>query len=245
MDFNGKVALITGGAQGIGKAFSLALLNEGTKVCICDINDLAARKFVETLPDILQNNIIFEKCDVSSFSALEAVFEKVISIFGKIDIVVNNAGVLDEHNWRLVIDVNCIGVINGVKLAFHYMNKNSGGQGGFVVNTGSNTGFEPFELGPIYAACKHAINGLTRSYGTEYHWEKTGIKVNAICPGPVDTTLGHSFPDKSLDKEVAEKHNKAVKFIKPEDVADALIFLLKENKNGALLRIDHNGKRFA
>ncbi|CAL1285768.1 unnamed protein product [Larinioides sclopetarius] len=244
MDLNNKIAIVTGGAQGVGRAITLALLNKGMKVCICDINQDLTNQFIETLPDTQKSNIIFTKCDVSLFSEFKTTFEKVQSAFGKIDLLVNNAGLVDEHDWERMVGVNFVGVIHGIKLAFHYMNKNEGGHGGFVINIGSNAGFEPFELAPVYAGCKHGINGLTKSYGTEFHWERTGIKVNAVCPGPVDTALFYSFPDMCLDKEVAGKHNNSVKFIQPEEVADAVLFVVGENKNGALLRVDCNGRRY-
>ncbi|GFU04523.1 hypothetical protein NPIL_635151 [Nephila pilipes] len=244
MNFKGKVALVTGGAQGIGKAFCTALLSKGMKVCICDINQEAATEYIEMLPDTEKDNVIFEKCDVTQFSEFRDTFKQVISTFGRIDLVVNNAGLVDEHDWKKMIDINFIGVINGIQLAFHYMDVNLGGHGGFVINTGSNSGFEPFPLAPVYAGCKHAINGLTKSYGTNFHFRRTGIKVNAICPGPTDTSLFHTFPDMCIDKEYAEKHNKAVKYIKPEEVANALIRLLEENRNGALLRVDQDGIRY-
>ncbi|XP_035205910.1 15-hydroxyprostaglandin dehydrogenase [NAD(+)]-like [Stegodyphus dumicola] len=137
-----------------------------------------------------------------------------------------------------------VGVINGIYLAFEYMGIDKGGSGGTVINTGSNAAFEPIPLAPVYSGCKHGVIGLTRNYGTDYHFKKTGVTVSSVCPGPVDTELFHEFPAMSVDEEVAEEHNKRVKPIKPEEVAKAMLQLLHDDKNGALLRVDADGMRY-
>ncbi|KAG8193763.1 hypothetical protein JTE90_005059 [Oedothorax gibbosus] len=244
MDFSGKVAIVTGGSQGIGLAFTSALLDHGMKVCICDIKSEPSEDYIKKLSEEKKSNLMFQKCDVTSFSDFNDAFEKVVAHFGRIDVVVNNAGIFIESDWKKMIEVNFIGVIHGIKLAFQFMNANNGGHGGIVINTGSNTSFEPLELGPVYSGCKHGVLGLTRSYGTDYHFAKTGVKVMAVCPGPVDTNLLHTYADFSIDRERAKEQLKEIKPIKPDAVAQALIEILQKGENGSLMRVDDQGMRF-
>ncbi|GFS84309.1 15-hydroxyprostaglandin dehydrogenase [Nephila pilipes] len=245
MNFAQKIALVTGGAQGIGRAYTNALLNIGMKVCICDITEDPAKEFIENLPSEHKNNVIFQKCDVSSFTDFKNAFEKTISTFGRIDVLINNAGILDEHNFQRVVQVNLLGVIHGTMLAFEYMSINKGGHGGHVINTSSKTGLDPLYIAPVYCATKHAIVGYSRSLGHEYHFEKTGITVNALCPSLVDTHIYQTFPSKCVDAEEATRFGAPLKTLKPEDVANALLKLLADGKNGAILRVDQNGLTYA
>ncbi|GFS84311.1 15-hydroxyprostaglandin dehydrogenase [Nephila pilipes] len=245
MNFEGKVAIVTGGAQGIGKAYTNALLNIGMKVCVCDILEEQVREFIESLPAAQRNNIVFQKCDVSSFEEFKNAFDKVISTFGRIDMLVNNAGIINEKNFQKMIEVNFHGVVYGTHLAFEHMSIEKGGQGGYIVNTASEAGLDPSHLVPVYCATKHAVVGLTKSLGHEYHFKKTGIKVNAVCPGPIETDLYRTFPGKTIDAEEAKKFLSLRTTIKPEGVGKALLKLLEEEKNGALLRVDIDGLRYA
>ncbi|CAL1285777.1 unnamed protein product [Larinioides sclopetarius] len=245
MNFAGKAALITGGAQGIGRAYANALLDIGMKVCICDILEEKALEYIESLPETQKNNAIFQKCDVSSFADLKNAFQRVKSEFGRLDIVINNAGVICEKNYMKEIEINFIAVIQGTQLAFEYMDINKGGHGGYVINTSSEAGLAPCFLAPVYSATKTGVVGYTKSLGTDYHYQKTGIKVNAICPGSIDTALLRDFPSGSIDDEVSKEKMLLRKPIKPDEVGKALLKLLADDKNGSLLRIDSDGLRYA
>ncbi|GBN94176.1 15-hydroxyprostaglandin dehydrogenase [NAD(+)] [Araneus ventricosus] len=140
MDFSGKVALITGGAQGIGRAYANALLDIGMKVCVSDILEDKVKEFKDSLPAIHKDNVIFHKCDVSSLTDFKRAFKRVISEFGRIDMLINNAGVFDEKNYMKCIEVNFIAVVNGTLLAFEHMDINKNGHGGYVINTASEAG---------------------------------------------------------------------------------------------------------
>ncbi|KAG8193764.1 hypothetical protein JTE90_005060 [Oedothorax gibbosus] len=245
MAFNNKVAIVTGGAQGIGNAYVSALLKARVKVCICDINVDLVNEYIEKLPDDQKDFVIFQKCDVSSFSDFKEAFKKVVSHFGKIDIVVNNAGIVNESDWKKMVGINFIGVIHGIKLGFEFMDTKKGGHGGIIINTGSCTGFDAYELVPVYTACKHGVHGLTKSYGTEFHFNRTGVKVCAVCPGAVETQLHHSLPSLCIDEEAAKNDRHIWKAITPDDVAKALIKIIQDDQNGALLRIDEEAMRYA
>ncbi|CAL1285772.1 unnamed protein product [Larinioides sclopetarius] len=108
MNFAGKAAIITGGAQGIGRAYANALLDIGMKVCICDILEEKALDFIENIPETQKINTIFQKCDVSSLADLRNAFDRVKSEFGRLDIVINNAGVFCEQNYMKEIEINFV-----------------------------------------------------------------------------------------------------------------------------------------
>jgi len=244
MDFNGKVAIVTGGADGIGKAITRALLDVGMKVCICDINESAAKSLLAELSNKFENNIYYVKCDVSNYDELKEAFEKTKKAFGRIDVVMNNAGIFNEHEWKKTIDINIVGLMYGVHLAFEHMDKNLGGFGGKIINTASTSGFKAVSFAPTYCASKHAVVGLTKSYGDPYHFDKTGVTVNAVCPGPIDTQLFRNFPKLALNKEVAEAIMPSYKTTSTSEVAKAVIKLLQDGKNGALLQVDSEGIRY-
>ncbi|XP_042903104.1 15-hydroxyprostaglandin dehydrogenase [NAD(+)]-like isoform X2 [Parasteatoda tepidariorum] len=175
------------------------------------------------------------------FHSKTAAFDKTIEVFGKIDIVVNNAGIQDEHNWKYTIEVNLMAVIQGVKLAFQYMGVDKGGKGGSVVNTASIAGLIEIPLSPAYCATKHAVVGLTKSYGAEYHLKKSGIKVNAICPVAANTNLHDTFFLHCLDVEEGYKFADTFPLIPYKDIGKGLIQILEDGKNGSLLIVDENG----
>ncbi|GIY12430.1 15-hydroxyprostaglandin dehydrogenase, partial [Caerostris darwini] len=171
-------------------------------------------------------------------------FDKTIATFGTLDVLINNAGMFNETKYQDMININFIAVVRGTLLAFEHMNKLTGGKGGYVINTSSEAGLDPFPMAPVYTATKHAVVGLTKSLGSDYHFEKTGITVNVICPGPVETAFFKAFPSNCVYPEEAWKLQASMKPIKPEDVAKALLKLLEDNKNGAVLRIDTDGLRY-
>ncbi|GFQ92972.1 15-hydroxyprostaglandin dehydrogenase [Trichonephila clavata] len=244
MAFEGKVALVTGGAQGIGRAYTNLLLKLGMKVCICDLLEDPAKEFIDNLPPEHKNKVIFQILDVSSFPDFKNAFDTVISTFGRIDMVINNAGMFSEQNFQKVIQVNILGVIYGTKLAFEYMDISKGGHGGHVINTASEAGLDPMYVSPVYCATKHAVVGFSKSYGHEFHFKQTGVTVNAICPGPVDTGFFRVFPTKCIDVAEAKKLATKMRPVTPEDVAKALMKLLEDGKNGAIIRIDADGLRY-
>ncbi|GBM74802.1 15-hydroxyprostaglandin dehydrogenase [NAD(+)] [Araneus ventricosus] len=219
-------------------------LNPIEHVCICDVKEETAKEFLASLPPAEGNKVIFQKCDVTSAEELRSAFERVISIFGGIDVVINNAGIVDEQNWERMIDVNFIGVVHGIKLGFEYMGKGKGGHGGQIINTASRAGLNPkYVWAPIYCATKSAVVGLTRSYGSEYHFNKTGVAVNAICPAFTDTELLRMGPRREVD-DAGSASSEGERTLKPEEVAQALIQLLEDGKNGALLLVETDGVKY-
>lgn len=190
MEVKGRVALVTGAASGIGKTYAIELLNQGAKVSICDINSTEGEKLADELTvKYGKDRVIFSQCDVTDYPQFEASFQTTIAAFGHIDIVINNAGIMNDRFWELEVDINLNGVIRGTLLAQRFMGTDKGGQGGIVVNTGSNISINPYVSVPIYSATKAAIVSLTRAFGDQYHVELTGVKVMALCPSATDSNL--------------------------------------------------------
>lgn len=230
------VALVTGGAQGLGAAITVELLKKGYKVCVADLQEEKGRQFVKEQQEIYgAQNAIFTACDVTKDDSYKGIFEFTLKEFKRIDVVVNNAGIIHEQNARKTVDVNLMGPILGCQLAFQYMGKSKGGKGGIVINMASIVGFLPCHALPIYCATKHAVVGLTRSYGTPYHLERDGIIFSALCPSFTDTAILESCRTNSLIPEfnAYEEHD----IMTPEFVAEGVMKLLEDRINGSTLMV--------
>ncbi|XP_069137439.1 15-hydroxyprostaglandin dehydrogenase [NAD(+)]-like [Argopecten irradians] len=173
MKLQGKVAIVTGGAQGLGRGFAEGLLRKGAKVCICDINPATGKATLDSWNrQFGRGQSMFLRCDVSNHEQFEGVIKKVIEEFGGVDILVNNAGVSgeDPQTWRRTIQINMIGVIEGTMLASTYMDRTAGGRGGLVVNIASTAGLTPIFYSPVYSGSKYGVVGYTRSMAVSYLW---------------------------------------------------------------------------
>lgn len=225
MSSQNHVAIITGAAQGIGLAISEGLMKEGYRVCLADVNTAKGK---ESVADLLKKygagRAIFAECNVTSRESFEATFTKTRKEFGRIDVLVNNAGILDDDHPDRTVAINLMGSIIGCELAFKYIGTNNGGNGGSVVNVSSVLGFIPFPKAPVYSATKHAVIGLTRSYGDPTYLEKYGIIFTAMCPYYVITPL---LENAEVDSEI--------QMLKPEFIAEGVIKLLKDKQNGSTM----------
>ncbi|XP_025204123.1 15-hydroxyprostaglandin dehydrogenase [NAD(+)]-like [Melanaphis sacchari] len=245
MDIKGKVAMVTGGAAGIGRAYCEELLKNGAKVSICDINEEVGVKLADLLGAKFGNvKVIFCPCDVTDYPQFQDAFRKTIAAFGGLDIVVNNAGVFNDRFWEFEVDVNLNGVIRGTLLAMQLMGKDKGGRGGTVVVTSSTMGYKPCPSMPIYTATKHALIGFIRSFGDPYHTNLTGIRVIALCPGmtltdaiPEDVKLALLSPNfiHLWDKDVASQAPQAA-----QSVGRALIHVLQKAQSGSVWVAENN-----
>ncbi|XP_045602215.1 15-hydroxyprostaglandin dehydrogenase [NAD(+)] isoform X2 [Procambarus clarkii] len=239
MQIAGSVAVITGAARGLGRAFTEALLARGAKVCIADIDKEAGAVTLQDLqakynPD----NVIFVDCDVTKDEAFKGAWEAAVERLGPVSLLINNAGIGNEQNWQKTVDVNLGGCIRGTLLGLEKMGINKSGAGGVVVNISSITGLKAAPLGPVYASTKHAIVGLTRSLGSEFHLKYSGVKVQALCPSLVKTDLLTNSMKNAFSPEVATAMANlaaSIKDMSAETVAEALVKLLEEGRNGACL----------
>nr|CAD7204646.1 unnamed protein product [Timema douglasi] len=191
MDLEGKVALVTGASTGIGLEYVKALLANGVKhVSILDIDETNGVKNVNDLNEKYgAETAIFIQTDVTKKEDFEVNFKKAVDTFKSLDIVINNAGILDDSRWELEIALNVNAVVSGTLLALQYMGKDQGGRGGVVANIASILGLAVAAGAPVYTATKHAVIGLSRSFGMPFHYDRTGVRVVTMCPGVTDTPL--------------------------------------------------------
>ncbi len=221
---SGKVALITGAGKGIGKALAIAYAKQGIKICCIarTLNDieLTARE-IKTLG----GDAIAISCDVINYEELEIVMQKTFNQFGRIDIIVINAGTdceklpidkLDIEEWKRVIDVNLSGAFYTAKAAIPYLKRNGAGK---IITIGSGMGHKGRADSASYSCSKAGLWMLTRILAQELSEYK--ISVNELIPGPVNTDMGN---DSKKDNRSAFSING--EWIKcPEDVVDLAIFL--------------------
>ncbi|CAH0584477.1 unnamed protein product [Chrysodeixis includens] len=243
MELKGKVALITGAAAGIGLAYSQELLKQGAKVSICDIDAEIGEQVVDELGSKYgRKNVLFCRCDVTDYPQYEEAFEMTMEVFNRLDIVINNAGVMNDRFWELEVDVNLNGVIRGTLLAYRFMSKDRGGQGGIIVNTASTSFTRPQVSTPIYTATNYAIVGLTRAYGDQYHVNLTGVRSMVICPGLTDTGLVKEIRKQlmSSDYEAAwQRDNATCKMQSSEHVGRALVEVLTKAQSGSVWIVEN------
>jgi len=228
----GKVALVTGGASGIGRATALAFAREGAKVVIADV---AVEDGEETVRMIEESGgkAIFVETDVSQSDQVEALINKAVETYGRLDCVFNNAGIegeqaltpdYTEENWDRVININLKGVWLGMKYEIPQMLKQGGGA---IVNMSSVAGLVGFPSSPAYVASKHGILGLTKTAALEYATE--GIRVNAVCPGVIRTPMVERATGGDPEVEAQFAAMEPVgRMGKPEEVAEAVVWLCSD-----------------
>ena len=221
-----KVALVTGAAQGIGKAISMTLAKEGAHVAICDVNLEKANETAKEIESLGVKSLAL-KTDVSNLKDVEELFNKVVEKFTKIDILVNNAGVtrdgllvrMSEADWDLVININLKGTFNCTKTAAKYMMKARYGR---IVNISSVIGLMGNAGQTNYSASKAGVIGVTKSVAKEL--ASRNVNVNAVAPGYIVTAM--------TEKLTEDQKNAMMKFIplarlgQPQDVANCVLFIV-------------------
>lgn len=250
MDFTGKVALITGGGNGIGRAASVAFARHGARVVVVDRDTDAAK----ATTGIIQQNggeAIALTADVTKSDDVKAYVKAAIAAYGRIDCFFNNAGIEgkvvptaehDEAMFDQVIGVNVKGVFLGLRHVLPEMIRQASGA---VVNTASVAGLVGTPGMPAYAASKHAVIGLTKVAAGEV--ARQGIRVNAVCPGPVDTRMIHSLEEQIAPgngSAVMERYQAAIpsgRYTTVDEIANMVLFLcsdLSSNTTGGQFVVD-------
>jgi NAD(P)-dependent dehydrogenase (short-subunit alcohol dehydrogenase family) len=195
--FDGKVALVTGAASGIGRASALAFARAGARVIVADLDAAGGAETVRQIEEA-EGEARFVRADVSSETDVEHLVAQTVETFGRLDFAHNNAGIgaqprplheADRLSFDRVLAVNVVGVWLCLKYEARHML--ASGQGGAIVNTASLAGLIGFPNNIAYATSKHAVIGITRTAALEY--ARRGIRVNAVCPAFVHTPMVDSF----------------------------------------------------
>lgn len=242
MKIQGSVAIVTGGAQGIGKHICRALLSRGGKVAIFDVDQEKGTQLQERLQKQYgTGEVKFITCDVTSESQMTDSFKKTKEAFGQINIVCNNAGVgaLSEGAyWERVVDINLKGVIRGQFLGIQHMGWSHGGTGGAIVNVASLAAILPMgSWQAVYTATKSGVMALSKS--CKDLKETEGIRVNCICPGFTNTKMVTNPQFLASESSYREKDIiSKLGLISPEEVASGVMQLIEdENYNAAVMTV--------
>lgn len=245
----GKVALVTGGASGIGRAAAIALAREGANVALADVDAEGGAETVRAV-EAAGGAALFVSTDVSRADAVEALIAETVQRFGRLDCAVNNAGIqgelnptdeCSEENWNRLIGINLTGVWLCMKYGIARMRKQGSGA---IVNVASNFGFVGSPGMPAYSASKHGVLGLTKTAALEY--AQSGIRVNAVCPGPAQTPLVDNM---LIDQpEAADEIMNSItrrlpmgRIGQPEEIGEAIMWLCSDGASfatGVALPVD-------
>jgi NAD(P)-dependent dehydrogenase (short-subunit alcohol dehydrogenase family) len=230
--FDGKVAVITGGASGIGRATALAFAAEGAQIIVSDVAVDGGQETVQLIEQA-GGEARFIKADVTEAEEVEALVQGAVATYGRLDFGINNAGVggqwgrvsdCDLAGWEQVIKVN----LNGVFYCMHYELKQMLQQGGgAIVNTASIAGLRGLIFSSAYSASKHGVIGLTKAAALEY--ARKNIRINAVCPAFTQTPMFEQLT--SIDPTYEEKLKRNIpmkRFGAPSEIAEAILWLCSD-----------------
>ncbi len=247
---NNKVALITGGASGIGRATAILFAQEGAAVAIADINVEQGKSAIEEI-ESAGGKAIFIPCDVTNAGDCRAAVEKTVATFGGLHILFNNAGIIrradvintSEDEWDRVMAVNVKSIFLMSRYAIPYLEKAGGGS---IINTSSGWGLKGGGNAVSYCASKGAVTMMTRAMAIDHG--KQNIRVNAICPGDTDTPMLRDEARQLGQAEesfMAEAANRPLqRYAQPIEIAQAVLYLASDAASyitGAALVIDWGG----
>ena len=237
MDLSGRTALVTGGAAGIGRGIAIELARGGGNVVVADVraepkltDEQAAGSTVEVIEQF-DGDAEYVECDVSDEPAVEAAITATVERFGGLDILVNNAGIsvsgsvheLDRDEWEQSLDVNLTGVYLTTKHAASHLRESDAGR---IINLASTAAFEGGPRAAGYCATKAGVVNLTRQMAVDYGPD--GVTVNALCPGPIYTSMSQGTFDDPERREIYEEHVLVPYFGEPSDVGKLTRFLASD-----------------
>ncbi|BFH67120.1 MAG: 3-oxoacyl-ACP reductase FabG [Paenibacillus dendritiformis] len=242
MKLEGKTAIITGGANGIGEAAVRLFLDAGANVVIADFNEEAGRRLLQDLGPSAAERALFAACNVADPASVEQLVAKTLERFGAIEVLINNAGItrdamllkMSPEQWRDVIDVNLTGVFHCTRHAAPYMAAQGRGK---IINTASIVGVQGNIGQTNYAAAKAGVIGMTKTWARELGYK--GICVNAVAPGFIATEMVAKMPENIVD---AMRNKVPLRRLgQPEDVAQVYLFLASaaaDYINGAVIEVN-------
>jgi NAD(P)-dependent dehydrogenase (short-subunit alcohol dehydrogenase family) len=241
-DFTGKVALVTGAGSGMGRASAAAFANAGARVAALDIDPKGGQETVAQIAEA-GGEAIFIEVDVADDVAVRDAVDAVVARLGRLDVAHNNAGAEGQHgfmleqdpaNWRRTIDVNLSSVFYCMQAEIPHMLESGGGS---IINTASAAGLiGAYGLTP-YVAAKHGVVGLTKAAANEF--SEQGIRINALCPGPVETPFISSFPDSWTERLLSGTPIR--RLAQPDEISQAVLWLASDASSyvvGASFSVD-------
>lgn len=248
MRLEGKVAVITGAASGMGLAMAKRFTAEGAKVVAGDWNKERLDEAVASI-QASGGTIVGSQGNIADQKTAESLIDLALSTYGQLNVLCNNAGVMDymqgvgelsDEIWRRVLSINLDGPMFTSRRAVQHMLTHGGGS---IVNVASTAALHGGAAGVAYTASKHGLVGLTRS--TAWMYAKQGIRCNAICPGATITNIGESMPRERLDPAGAARAGVFAAlipgYLDPGDIASLALFLASDesrNINGAIITAD-------
>jgi NAD(P)-dependent dehydrogenase (short-subunit alcohol dehydrogenase family) len=233
-DLEGRVAVVTGGGAGIGRATAIALAQAGSAAVIADIDDAGARETVRLIEEAAGRSASVHT-DVTQWEDLERMVAFTVETFGRLDIFHNNAGIntgwprfpeVARERWEKTVAINLTAVIGAIQAVTPAMRQSGGGS---IVNSASLAGLVAYDMEPIYAATKHGVVGLTRALA--FLKDEAGIRVNCVCPSFVDTQL----PRRRLESMPPEERERweatlsRMPMLAPADVAEAVLEFVRDD----------------
>ena len=233
MQYAGKVAFITGGGSGIGRAAALAFAREGASVSVADISEKNVEESARMV-DEHGGRAFAVRCDVTQVEDIRAALDKTVQTFGRLDFAFNNAGIeprkpvatadYDLEEWNRIIDIDLRGVFLCMKYEIPLMLKNGGGA---IVNTSSGAGIIGIKGSPAYTAAKHGVIGLTRATALDYAAQN--IRVNVVCPGYIDTPMMERFTGDTAEGRAKVISEEPIgRMGRPEEIANAVVWLCSD-----------------
>jgi NAD(P)-dependent dehydrogenase (short-subunit alcohol dehydrogenase family) len=238
MRLEGKVAVITGAASGIGLATARLFAREGALVLLGDVDEKAGQRAADEIGET-GGEAAFVRSDVTSCADVQGLVDGAVDRYGKLDIIFNNAGIsmmksipdTSEEDFDRIVSINLKGVFLGCKDAIPHLLDNP--DGGVILNMSSNGGLIGRPGDPLYSAIKHAVMGLTKSLALTYADRK--VRVNALCPGAIDTPMiwGGLGPDDDREEHARRvlANSPTPRMAAPEEVARAALFLVSDDSS--------------
>ena len=228
LGLKGKTAIVTGGATGIGEASALLFLQEGCNVAVCGRRQEKLDEFVEKANELGYTNVYAKSVDVTTEDEIYVFTDEVVSKFGSVDVLVNNAGgglngaLMDvtEEDWKKIVDLNLMSTWRGCKSVYRYMK----GRGGAIVNISSFATVIPSAKNGLYNVTKTAINSLTITLAAEI--AKDGIRVNGVIPGRIETPM--TTKENVKNERFYTDPVALGRFGYPEDLAGGIVFLCSD-----------------